>query len=57
MGHLGNLGYYLDRTNFAGSHNATLALEDNVVLTIGGWSDEENNWEAVLDHTHFTAIR
>ena len=49
--------YYLDRTYFTGSYNATLAIEDDLLLTIGGWSDAANDWEAVLDHTHFTAIR
>jgi len=49
--------YYLDRTTFTGSYNATLAIEDDLLLTIGGWSDAGNGWDLVLDNTHFTAIR
>lgn len=49
--------YYLDRTSFTGSYNATLAIEDDLLLTIGGWSDAGNGWDLVLDNTHFTAIR
>ena len=49
--------YYLDRTDFTGSYNATLTIEDDLFLTIGGWSDAANSWDAVLDNTHFTAIR
>lgn len=49
--------YYLDRTTFVGSYNASLAIEDDVILTIGGYSDAGNDWESMLGTTQFTAIR
>jgi len=49
--------YYLDYTTFTGSYNASVVLEDDVILAIVGSSDAGNSWEAVTGNTDFTAIR
>ena len=49
--------YYLDCTTFTGSYNASVVLEDDLILTVAGTSDAGNDWDVVLDHTDFTAIR
>ena len=49
--------YYLDRTTFTGSYSQSVVVEDDVVLTVAAHSDAGNDWQAVLDNTHLTAIR
>ena len=49
--------YYLDRTTFTGSYSQSVVLEDDTILTVAGYSDAGNNWDVVVDNTHFTAIR
>jgi len=49
--------YYLDYTVFTGSYNASVVLEDDLILSIVGTSDAGNSWEAVIDNTDMTAIR
>ena len=49
--------YYLDFTTFTGSYNASVVLEDDVILTIAGSSQAGNSWEKVKGNTDFFAIR
>ena len=49
--------YYLDFTTFTGSDNASVALDEGLILSVVGFSQAGNSWEAVKDHTDFYAIR
>ena len=49
--------YYLDFTTFTGSYNASVLLDDDLILTVTGSSQAGNSWEAVKNHTDFYAIR
>jgi len=49
--------YYLDRSNFTGSYSQSVTAEDDTILTVAAHSDAENDWRAVLGHTHLVAIR
>jgi photosystem II stability/assembly factor-like uncharacterized protein len=49
--------YYLDYTTFTGSYNASILLDDDLILTVTGSSQAGNSWQAVKDHTDFFAIR
>lgn len=47
----------MDYTTFTGSYSQSVGLEDNLVLTVAGSSDAGNDWDVVLDHTDYIAIR
>ena len=49
--------YYLDYTTFVGSYNASVVLEDDLVLTLSASSQAGNSWEAVRNDTEVYAIR
>lgn len=49
--------YYLDFTTFTGSYNASVLLDNDIILTVTGSSQAGNSWQAVKDHTDFFAIR
>ncbi len=49
--------YYLDYTTFTGSYNASVLLENDLILTVAASSQAGNNWEAVRDNTDVYAIR
>ena len=49
--------YCLDRTTFTGGYSQSVVLDDDTLLTVAGYSDAANDWDAVVDHTHFAAIR
>lgn len=49
--------YYMDFTTFGGSYTASVALEDDTILTIAGSSLGEDSWEAVKTRTDLYAIR
>ena len=49
--------YYLDHTVFTGSYNASVLLEDDLILTVTASSKTGKSWEAVKDTTDVYAIR
>ena len=49
--------YYLDFTTFTGSYNASVRMDDGMILTVTGSSQAGKTWEAVRQNTDFYAIR
>ena len=49
--------YYLDHTVFTGSYNASVRLEDDLILTVAASSKTGKSWESVKDTTDVCAIR
>ena len=49
--------YYLDFTTFTGSYNASVVLDDDLILSVVGSSQAGNSWEKVKDNTDFYAVR
>ncbi len=49
--------YYLDSTTFTGSHNSSVVLPEDVILTIVGNSQARNSFKAATANSEFTAIR
>ena len=48
--------YYVDYTTFTGSYSASIALEDDTILTIAG-STQVRPGEPIREKTDFYAIR
>ena len=49
--------YYLDHTVFVGSYNASVVLEDDLILTVTASSQTGKSWAEVKDATDAYAIR
>ena len=49
--------YYLDYSAWGGSYNASVVLEDDLILTIDGTTDRGSGWSAAIGHADMTAIR
>ena len=49
--------YYLDYSTWGGSYNASVVLEDDLILTIDGTTDRGGSWAAAVGHCDMTAIR
>ena len=49
--------YYLDHSAWGGSFNASVVLEDDLILTIDGTTDRGAGYDAPFGHTNMTAIR
>jgi hypothetical protein len=49
--------YYLDHTVFTGSYNASVTLEEDLILTVTASSRNGRSWEGVKDDTDVYAIR